>query len=236
MLHWVSQLFIDRVFSLSSFPFLSAKTFEKISTCHMTLIQEIAGTRYNRLTLIRRVENSKDGRVKWLCSCECGTERAYDMTSVRSGHTKSCGCLRAEMQPALVAVALKQTRLRRPEETAYNRRSLECKRGARERGLTWKLTREQAIGILDGMCSDCGAKPANRTQTPRIVLFYNGIDRVDNLQGYERGNVVSACSNCNVMKNNHSLQDLKVLVDNWTRYFENSNFEQGEDDGTGFPV
>jgi hypothetical protein len=32
-------------------------------------------------------------KVKWLCRCSCGNEVEVDGTKLRSGHTKSCGCM-----------------------------------------------------------------------------------------------------------------------------------------------
>jgi hypothetical protein len=39
---------------------------------------------------------SRHGRRLWWCRCACGTEKAIKVQNLRSGHTKSCGCLRRE--------------------------------------------------------------------------------------------------------------------------------------------
>lgn len=31
--------------------------------------------------------------VKWLCKCACGNEISVDVNNLRTGHTKSCGCI-----------------------------------------------------------------------------------------------------------------------------------------------
>lgn len=54
------------------------------------------GNRYGRLTVICRAGSTKGGMARWLCKCDCGCEtvtRGYDL---RSGNTKSCGCLEHE--------------------------------------------------------------------------------------------------------------------------------------------
>lgn len=38
----------------------------------------------------------KGKRSFWVCRCECGTERAVDAHSLRSGASKNCGCQRIE--------------------------------------------------------------------------------------------------------------------------------------------
>ena len=54
---------------------------------------DLTGERYGNLTVIKRVENSKNGHSNWLCRCDCG-----NYTTVNSGHlrekhgTKTCGC------------------------------------------------------------------------------------------------------------------------------------------------
>lgn len=52
---------------------------------------EAVGQRYNRWTLVRRVSAGR-----WLCRCECGTEREKPVRSLRAGASRSCGCLARE--------------------------------------------------------------------------------------------------------------------------------------------
>lgn len=58
-------------------------------------IIDLTGQKFGRLTVIKRVEN-KDGYSVWLCRCDCGNERKIKGDNLRSGSTKSCGCLKAE--------------------------------------------------------------------------------------------------------------------------------------------
>lgn len=58
-------------------------------------INEI-GNNYNYLTVIERVENSKDNRAQWKCKCICGNEIVAAGKLLRNGHVKSCGCLNKE--------------------------------------------------------------------------------------------------------------------------------------------
>lgn len=57
---------------------------------------DIKGKRFNRLTAIRRVEN-RGKNTMWLCKCDCGNMRVVPSSDIRSGHSKSCGCLRSEV-------------------------------------------------------------------------------------------------------------------------------------------
>lgn len=51
------------------------------------------GIEDSRLTVLEKAENSYDGRVQWKCKCECGNIKIFKAKDIRSGKTKSCGCL-----------------------------------------------------------------------------------------------------------------------------------------------
>jgi len=57
--------------------------------CHKKVT---AGQRYGRYTLISRVEN-KYGAQRWLCKCDCGTQRELFVSSLINSGIKSCGCV-----------------------------------------------------------------------------------------------------------------------------------------------
>src|SRR5581483_4278941 len=52
----------------------------------------LVGNKYGKLLVLKRLENSKDGKTKWLCKCECGNEVVVTGNNLRSGGSKSCGC------------------------------------------------------------------------------------------------------------------------------------------------
>ena len=54
---------------------------------------DLTGLKFGRLTVIRKAENPSEAHIKWLCECECGNFITTRGTSLRSGITKSCGCL-----------------------------------------------------------------------------------------------------------------------------------------------
>lgn len=62
----------------------------------MAKMIDMTGEVVGRLTVIKRAENSKSGKVRWLCICECGNSKIVHSHALRSGHTKSCGCLKKE--------------------------------------------------------------------------------------------------------------------------------------------
>jgi hypothetical protein len=55
------------------------------------------GKKYGRLTGIRFVRNSKNGRGIWLWQCDCGNRLWTKAENVTCGDTKSCGCWKKEV-------------------------------------------------------------------------------------------------------------------------------------------
>lgn len=68
-------------------------------------VDKLIGQKFGRVTVVNIAESfvrpngKKDGRV--IGRCECGTIKEYHTTKLRSGHTKSCGCLHADVMVAL---------------------------------------------------------------------------------------------------------------------------------------
>ena len=67
-------------------------------------IEEHIGKRYNRLTVIEYSHTSRSRsaignittQVMFVCRCECGAKKTIDISRLKIGHTKSCGCLAKE--------------------------------------------------------------------------------------------------------------------------------------------
>lgn len=56
-------------------------------------IENINGKKFGKLTVIKRIYDSDTHKYKCLCKCECGGETIVSADKLKSGHTKSCGCL-----------------------------------------------------------------------------------------------------------------------------------------------
>lgn len=52
--------------------------------------------RFGRLVALRRSGNDGHGNAVWVCACDCGATVAVSRPALRSGSTRSCGCLRRE--------------------------------------------------------------------------------------------------------------------------------------------
>lgn len=54
------------------------------------------GSKFGRLEVVSRAGTNKHRKITWNCVCECGNKTVAVSGSLRSGNTKSCGCLQKE--------------------------------------------------------------------------------------------------------------------------------------------
>ena len=57
---------------------------------------DLTGQRFERLTAVEPTERRRGASVVWRCICDCGKEVFAVVGDLKSGNTKSCGCLRGE--------------------------------------------------------------------------------------------------------------------------------------------
>ncbi len=62
----------------------------------MTQFIDLTGQKFGRLFVIERMANNKHRQSMWLCRCDCGKEKTIWSGDLKSGNTKSCGCLKRE--------------------------------------------------------------------------------------------------------------------------------------------
>jgi hypothetical protein len=56
--------------------------------------ENMIGKKYGKLTVLELCnERTKEGRYKYICKCDCGNIATVSGKLLRSGHTKSCGCI-----------------------------------------------------------------------------------------------------------------------------------------------
>lgn len=62
-------------------------------------LSDITGQIFGRLKVLKRVKNNNHGKAQWLCECQCKKRTRKTLTGgdLRTGNTKSCGCLNREL-------------------------------------------------------------------------------------------------------------------------------------------
>ena len=141
---------------------------------------ELTGQTFHRWTVIERAPDKAPGVGRWLCRCECGTERAVYASLLKGGGSQSCGCLTIERHPRKHGHTGKG---RRPSKTytAWDGMIQRCTnprhgKFARYggRGIT---VCERWRSSFEAFLADMGECPAGLT-----------LDRRDNDGNYEPGN------------------------------------------------
>lgn len=62
---------------------------------------DITDKRFGRLIAIKCVGKNHRSHAMWLCKCDCGNEGTFSSYYLRTGDTKSCGCLKSEFMISL---------------------------------------------------------------------------------------------------------------------------------------
>ncbi len=91
---------------------------------------------FGRLTVLKK---SILGRYKWLCLCSCGNETVVATSNLRSGGTKSCGCLHRE-----------KSAIRNIHKNKQRKLSLEGQRFGRL--IVLKEVDNNKSGVIDWLC------------------------------------------------------------------------------------
>jgi hypothetical protein len=158
----------------------------------MSRALNLSGLRFSRLHVVSKDQSRplRDGRSRstWLCVCDCGKTVIVTTSGLRSGQTKSCGCLRGKnlFRHGLTGHYLQhlhQNMLRRCKtERRYSHVKV-CDQ--------WRSLESFRASVL----SEIGERPTAN----------HSLDRKDNLKGYEPGNIRWATrkEQANNMRTNH---------------------------------
>jgi len=175
--------------------------------------KDLVGTEINGLKIVDYL--SKGKRQYFECHCVCGFYFEARVDAIKSGATKSCGCLTGDL-------ISKNNRL--PDNRAIINLVYKTYRdNAHKRQLKFKLSLNNFEKLILADCQYCGQKPqmtkfAGQENRRDRFIAYNGVDRVDNSVGYEVSNCVSCCSICNAAKSNLSYKDFVNWIKRLVRY------------------
>ena len=147
--------------------------------------QDLSGKRFGRLHALYPVEIRRNGHVVYKCKCDCGIERRVTSSNLRSGHTRSCGCLVPERASEANG---KHYRSRTPAYSRYIQMLQRCYlktapnyRWYGQRGIQvcdrWRFGDDEGKSGFECFVDDVGESPAG-----------TWIERIDNDGDYEPGN------------------------------------------------
>ena len=149
----------------------------------------LIGQKFGMLTVIGQAPSTEKGHRRWICKCDCGTEKVVLGSNLKRGTTVSCGCKHAnDLTGQKIG---KLTVLERSDK--YGSRGkrktqlwkCQCECGA----ITYKAT-DTLTNSDVSMCQECAGK-------------YDAQKARDGA-GYEGGTQISKIKNCSDISNNIS--------------------------------
>lgn len=144
----------------------------------MKTLTNYSGRKFGRLTA-ETIVRDDSGKIKWLCSCECGNKKAVRPLDLVLGKTTSCGCYHREMVGERVRThGLSNTSehgiWRAIKKRCYNPKHKQYKDYG-GRGIT---VCDEWRDSFEAFYRDMGPRPTSR----------HCIDRRDNNKGYSKEN------------------------------------------------
>lgn len=158
-----------------------------------------SGQKFGKLTVIDYTDReNKKGEYK--CECECGNITYARTYGLKNGTHKSCGCTIKEDTSVRFTLPNHQGLI--------NEIYSSYKRSSKKRNYDFLLTIEEFKTLILSNCYYCNSEPLktfNNSRARKIMdhkdFKINGVDRLNNIEGYIIENCVSCCYICNNAKN-----------------------------------
>lgn len=139
------------------------------------------GEKFGRLVVTASAPRNYDGRLMWMCHCECGAGKAILQRSLQRGLTNSCGCLQRETFSAMAkAKSYRHGYAKTPTYISWQAMKTRC---FNEKDEHWPdyggrgITVCERWGEFQNFLADMGERPAGMT-----------LDRIDVNGNYQPGN------------------------------------------------
>lgn len=82
----------------------------------MSSFKDITGERFGRLVVESLAGRDKNKKIKWTCLCDCGTRITTTSNNLRTGGSRSCGCLRLDRLRAETLVGKDESKAETPNQ------------------------------------------------------------------------------------------------------------------------
>lgn len=160
--------------------------------------KDLTGQTFGNLYVVKRIENTATNKAQWQCECLCGNIIPVITSHLKSGHTKSCGCLKRDL---CIERHLTHGMSDTPEYNIWLRIIQRC---TNPNNQDFKDYGGRGITICDKWRYDFMAFFNHTGKRPSIK---HSIDRINNNSGYKPNNVQWSLpqKQANNKRNNHNI-------------------------------
>lgn len=165
--------------------------------------KDIAGNKYNKLTVIKLIGKARDGSSKWQCLCDCGKETSYTTKHLirKKNPVKSCGCHRASLKGSN---HVQWTGYEGISGSWWQSHVLREYKMSKRPKVPVTITIQEAWDLLVRQNFKCSLSNLTIFVGDNSINGTASLDRIDSSKGYELGNVQWTHKHINFMKYTHT--------------------------------
>lgn len=181
----------------------------------MKINEKLVGHAINGLKITRYFKATTDkARDEYFFEfiCRCGKTRTAECDSIKSGKTRSCGCLTHKLIAQSKRLPGNQAQINKLWKKLY----LE----ARRKNLEFEITKELVKSSLTSPCVLCGKSYLKEESGKGEETEFNEIALLSPEQGYTLNNCITVCSECKSRLAGKSVDALQAWI---KRIIKNNN-------------
>lgn len=178
---------------------------------------DLTGQKFGRLTVTSLSKTRQHTHYLWNCVCDCGTKRKVRTNSLRTGNTKSCGCLMRESVSGKNGWQAKRSMATAdgtwiPSDDEWYQRAARLMFHAKRTGVKvgFKSVAEFVVHLRKVMPKKCPVFNETLVKGKKTPHDWSpSIDKIDPSKGYVAGNVQVISMLANAMKNRANKKQLR---------------------------
>ena len=178
-------------------------------------MENLIGQTFNRLTVLG-FSHDKNRHNFWLCLCACGNKVVVEQSKLKSGHTKSCGCLRKNDLEELIGH--KFGLLCVIEEAPTKKVGDKFRRYIRCECACGNIVDVRMDQLLDGNTKSCGCLVKDRSVLP-LPDYTNEVALKKAKSIFK--NIKQRCYNSNNTRFKHYGGRGIIICNSWLESFDN---------------